>query len=416
MPDRLENQPVEQDAATDVRDPRIAFAVKLGTALHRYGASTHRLEQAMNLILRRLGVGGHFFSMPTGVFASFGLPEEHRTSLIRVQPSEVDLGKLTLLDELVSLVIAQKIGANEGSRRVDEIIASPSRYGLLLTTVCFGLTSGAASRFFGGGWREAVVSTAIGLVLGALSRAMGRSEDKRRVFEPVASLMAAALAVVTAQFVFPLSIYVTTLAGLIVLVPGLTLTTAMTELATRDLVSGTARLMGAVLIFLEIGFGVALGWQVTRLAPSPLVLAPSPLPAWTLVIAMVISPLALAVLLRAEPRDIGWILLAGVIGIGGFRAGAYILGPELGSFLGALLVGAGSTLYARSFNRPAAIPQVPGIMLLVPGSIGFGSLSRFIERDVVSAVETAFSMGLVAVALVTGLLLANLIVPPRKAL
>ena len=107
---------------------------------------------------------------------------------------------------------------------------------------------------------------------------MSRSEDTRRVFEPVASLMAAALAVVTAQFVSPLSIYVTTLAGLIVLVPGLTLTTAMTELATRDLVSGTARLMGAVLIFLEIGFGVALGWQLTRLAPSPLVLAPTPLP------------------------------------------------------------------------------------------------------------------------------------------
>jgi uncharacterized membrane protein YjjB (DUF3815 family) len=77
---------------------------------------------------------------------------------------------------------------------------------------------------------------------------------------------------------------------------------------------------------------------------------------------------------------------------------------------------AGSTLYARTFNRPAAVPLVPGIMLLVPGSIGFGSLSRFIERDVVYAVETAFSMGLVGVALVTGLLLANLIVPPRKAL
>ena len=415
-PDLLDNRLEEPHAVAEELDPRIAFAVKLGTALHRYGASTHRLEQAMNLVLRRLGVGGHFFSMPTGVFASFGLPEEHRTSLIRVQPSEVDLGKLTLLDELVSLVTARTIDATEGSKRVDEIIASPRRYGPLLSTVCFGLVSGTASRFFGGGWREVVVSTAIGLVLGALSIAMTRSEDTRRVFEPVASLMAAALAVVSAQFVTPLSIYVTTLAGLIVLVPGLTLTTAMTELATRDLVSGTARLMGAVLIFLEIGFGVALGWQLTRLAPSPLVSASTALPTWTFGIALVVSPLALSVLLQAQPRDIVWILFAGATGFVGFRAGAYILGPELGSFLGALLVGAGSTIYARSFNRPAAVLSVPGIMLLVPGSIGFGSLSRFIERDVVSAVETAFNMVLVAVALVTGLLLANLIVPPRKAL
>ena len=406
----------EQDTLIEERDPRIAFAVKLGGALHRYGASTHRLEQAMKLVLRRLGVGGHFFSMPTGIFASFGLPEEHRTSLIRATAEEVNLEKLTLLDELVRGVIAGSIGAAEGGRRVDEIVSAAPRYGPLLTLLCFGLVSGTSSRFFGGGWREAVVSTVIGLVLGLLSVGMGRLEDTRRVFEPVASVIAAGLAVVVAQYVSPLSVYVTTLSGLIVLVPGLTLTTAVTELATRDLVSGTARLMGAGLIFLEIAFGVALGWQVTKLLPAPLGSTPSPLAGFTFVIALVLSPLALSVLLRAHPRDVGWILLAGATGVGGFRAGAYVVGPELGTFLGALLVAAGSNLYARRFNRPAAVPLVPGIILLVPGSIGFGSLSRFIERDVVSAIETAFNMGLVAVALVTGLLVANLIVPPRKAL
>ena len=404
------------DLLMEEGDPRIAFAVKLGGALHRYGASTHRLEQAMRLVLRRLGVGGHFFSIPTGIFASFGLPEQHRTSLIRATPEEVNLEKLTLLDELVRGVIAGSIGAAEGNPRVDEIVSAPPRYGAMLTAMCFGLLSGTSSRFFGGGWREAVVSTAIGLVLGVLSAWMGRLEDTRRVFEPVASVIAAGLAVIMAQYVSPLSVYVTTLSGLIVLVPGLTLTTAVTELATRDLVSGTARLMGAGLIFLEIAFGVALGWQVTKLLPAPLMSAPAPLPGFTFLIALVLSPLALSVLLRAHPRDIGWILLAGATGVGGFRLGAYVLGPELGTFVGALLVAAGSNLYARIFNRPAAVPLVPGIILLVPGSIGFGSLSRFIERDVVSAIETAFNMGLVAVALVTGLLVANLVVPPRKTL
>jgi len=398
------------------RDARIAFVVKLGSALHQYGASTHRLEEAMNLVLQRLDIGGHFFSMPTGIFASFGRPEEQRTTLIRTKPEEVNLEKLALVDERVVGVSAGGVGAAEGNPRVDKICSAPPRYGPMLTVICFGLLSAASSRFFGGGWREAAVSAAIGLVLGALSFAMGRLEDTRRVFEPVASVIAAGLAVVTAQYVSPLSIYITTLSGLIVLVPGLTLTTAVTELATRDLVSGTARLMGAGLIFLEIAFGVALGWQVTKLLPSSLASTPAPLGSFTFVIALILSPLALSVLLRAHPRDVGWILLAGATGVGGFRAGAYLLGPELGTLIGALLVAAGSNLYARRFDRPAAVPQVPGIILLVPGSIGFGSLSRFIERDVVSAIETAFNMGLIAIALVTGLLVANLIVPPRKAL
>src|SRR5436190_23870728 len=92
------------DSDPKATDPRIAFAVRMGQALHRYGTSTHRLEEMMDLVLQKLGLYGQFFVTPTGIFASFGSPEEHRTSLIRVEASEVDLGKLALLDTLVNQV------------------------------------------------------------------------------------------------------------------------------------------------------------------------------------------------------------------------------------------------------------------------------------------------------------------------
>jgi uncharacterized membrane protein YjjB (DUF3815 family) len=55
-------------------------------------------------------------------------------------------------------------------------------------------------------------------------------------------------------------------------------------------------------------------------------------------------------------------------------------------------------------------------MLLVPGSMGFLSLSSLMANDVVSGVQKAFDMVLIAVALVAGLLLANDIVPAKRAL
>jgi uncharacterized membrane protein YjjB (DUF3815 family) len=55
-------------------------------------------------------------------------------------------------------------------------------------------------------------------------------------------------------------------------------------------------------------------------------------------------------------------------------------------------------------------------MLLVPGSIGFRSLLSLLERNVLSGVETAFQMVMAGVSLVTGLLLANWILPPKRAL
>jgi uncharacterized membrane protein YjjB (DUF3815 family) len=76
-----------------------------------------------------------------------------------------------------------------------------------------------------------------------------------------------------------------------------------------------------------------------------------------------------------------------------------------------LAVAVGSSLYERRLHRPAAVVLVPGILLLVPGSIGFRSLTALMERQAVAGIETAFSMILTAVALVAGLLVAGVIAP-----
>jgi len=99
--------------------------------------------------------------------------------------------------------------------------------------------------------------------------------------------------------------------------------------------------------------------------------------------------------------------------IGG-RAGAATLGVELGTFAGALAVGVASSVYERLTQRPAAVVSVPGILLLVPGSVGFRGLTSLIDRQAVAGIETIFSMILTAVALVAGLLIAAVVVPETR--
>jgi uncharacterized membrane protein YjjB (DUF3815 family) len=205
--------------------------------------------------------------------------------------------------------------------------------------------------------------------------------------------------------------------ALIVLVPGLTLTVAMTELATRNLVSGAARLSGAVLMFMTIGVGFALGNRLGVLAFGELPnTVPEALPPWTELPALAVASAALLVLFRAHPRDYGWFVGAAALALYGSRAGSELLGPQLGALVGAVLVGVASNLFARQIRRPAAVVQMPGIMLLVPGSVGFRSVASLVQQDTISGVQTAFSMVLVAISLVTGLLLANVLLPPRNAL
>jgi uncharacterized membrane protein YjjP (DUF1212 family) len=387
-------------------DIKVGFAVKLARTLHEYGTPTYRLEQIMDQVMRKIGLEGQFFSLPTGIFLSFGAPEEQRATLIRVEPSRVHLGKLAALDELTRRVIRGEVDAERGIACLDQIMTLPEDYGGVTIVLCYGLASGAASGLFGGGWREVGVSASIGILLGLVALLVRRSEEASRLFVPIAAIMASALAIVGARILSPVSVYIATLAGLIVLFPGLTFTIAIRDLATRNLVSGTAQLTGAALVFLELGFGVALGSQFARLFPAGHLSAPpAPLPGWTQWLALLVSPVAFAFLMKARSSDIGWIVLAGIVSFAGAREGAMLLGPELGGFVGALVLGLGSNLYGRLLDRTSMVPLVPGLLILVPGTVGFGSLSKFLESDVVSGVATAFKMALIAVALVTGLLL-----------
>ena len=80
------------------------------------------------------------------------------------------------------------------------------------------------------------------LAIGVLAQLTDRSPQAARVLEPVAALLAAALAVTAASVLGPMSVQVATLSGLIVLLPGLGLTVAINELASRHLISGASRL------------------------------------------------------------------------------------------------------------------------------------------------------------------------------
>jgi uncharacterized membrane protein YjjB (DUF3815 family) len=259
------------------------------------------------------------------------------------------------------------------------------------------------------------LSAALGLIIGLLAAITGKSEETGHVFEPIAAFVATVLAALFSLAFGAYAVSNAALAGLIILMPGLTLTVAMIELSTQHLASGTARLSSAFVTFLGMGFGVALGnTLLDKLLNEPRIARAVPLPAWTQWLAVAAMSLAFTILLRAKLRDAIWIAIAGALAVLGSQAGANWFGADLGAFIGALVVGVASRCYARTFDRPALITQVPGILLLVPGSVGFRGLAALLDKQVISGVDTTFKMILTAVALVAGTLIANIVAPLRR--
>jgi uncharacterized membrane protein YjjP (DUF1212 family) len=412
--------PAEAPAPLDPRSPEgqdaVGFVLKLGRFLHSYGYSAQRLESVLVQASRRLGLAEpNIFSTPTSLLASFGGEGAQRTFMLRVQPGGVDLGRLAALDAATQRVLTGEWTPAQGIAAIEEIGRSPRRYPTWLTLAAFAVLSAAVARFFGGGATEVLVGGTTGFFVGVLAWLVGVVPSMSRVFEPMAAFLGTALATALVQAVGPSSLYIATVAGIVALLPGLMLTTAMSELANNHLSSGTSRLSGAFMVFLGIAFGVALGNRVTESLIGHVATAqPAALPWWSLYIALGVAPLCFAIVLSAAERDIPWITLGGLLAFLGGRLGTAWLGLELGSFAGALVIGVVANVYARWLDRPASIVLVPGLSLLVPGSIGYRSLMLLMEQNVTVGVEAGFTMLLTAASLVAGLLVANVVGPPRK--
>ncbi len=408
----------EPEAADGLPDrPRFAFLVRLAQLLHGYGTPAHRLDDTVIRCADSLGVTAEVFSTPTLLMAAFGRGVAQRTHLLSTRARDIDLGALMELDAVRDDVEAGRCTPREGTHRLDGIAKAPPRYSGLATAVSYGVASAGAAVLFGGNGVELSLALTLGVLTGVLARVLGRRSTATRIFEPTAAFLAAFLTGLAAALLPGLQTQVVILSALIAIVPGLSLTLGLTEMATRHLMSGTTRLAGVLVVFLTIGLGVALGRELAALIveapPTPPL---TPLPVWTSWIAVALSSGAFLVLFQARLSELGWILAAGMLAFGGARTGALVLGPELGGFVGALAIGLGSNVYAHRLDRPASVPLLPGILMLVPGSIGYRSLASFLANDVVSGVETAFRMALVAVALVGGLLVANVVFTPRRSL
>lgn len=397
--------------------PALDFLERLATGLHRFGAPAHRLEPLLGQVAEQLGLRCAIFVEPTSIHMAVETETGPVSRFLRVQLGRDDLGKLAELDDLTTRLIDGDVSLAEATRELDATLSAPPRLNAAIEVCAFALASATAARFFGGGATEISTAFVAGAGIGLLSLWSARRPNTAPIFEGFASF---AVAIAMYSFLalgFPIAAETVILASLIILIPGLSLTIAVSELAIGHLASGVSRIAAASVSFGAIAFGVLLAKNsITAIAGALPQVPATELPSWTLALSLACAPMSFAILLRAAPRDFLVITVTAPLGFLGARLGSLVVQPELAAFAGALLITAVSNALARRRRRPASVTLVPGILLLVPGSLGFQSLTTMLSRDVVLGLETAVQMITVAMSLVGGLLVANVVVPARRAL
>lgn len=413
--ERMVGEAPEDDPSSAALGETFGLIVRLGRALLGFGLPAHRLEATLCELATSLGYRLDVLCTPTGMMLTLSDEQSRKTRVVRVDPGETDLERLALLQRLVDRVESRELSPKEASRRLEHLIAKPSRYGSVATVAAMALASASSAALLGGGVQDLLPAALLGLLVGLLVETAAKAPTLGRLIPALAALGTTVLARILVGAFEGLHETALLLSAVIVLLPGFTLTVATMELASAHVVSGTSRLVGALATLVQMGFGVALGLELTQSWPGPAV-DDAVAPGWLLPLGYLGAGLAFSVVLKAAPRDVPWVLLATTIAVLGALAGNGWLGPELGALVGATLIGLLAHAYARRTRRPALVLLTPGMLILVPGSVGFLSVASMLDSEVLVAVQTAFRMLLVATSLAAGVLLASVAVPPRRSL
>jgi uncharacterized membrane protein YjjP (DUF1212 family) len=394
-------------------DASAELLIGFARAGHAAGYPTADLEEKVLALAGAFGLDGTEVSVtPTLVEVWLGRLPRQRSYSLRVRPTPVDLDAMGRLDDLVQDAVDGRLGVKDALAGLRDIQSKPLRRPWPTLLGAYALAGLALTPLLGGGWREAAAAAVVGLVVGAIALSTERTARAEPMIAPIAAVAASFSASLLVQLGFDVSPDVVTLAALVTLLPGMTLTIGMQELSTQHLQSGVANTASALVQLLGLAFGVAVGGSIAANWFGPVAAAvPVPASIEIRLAGAVLAALAFTVTLRARTRDATIMIAAACLAVGANEVGRHVFGNEAAAFVAAVVVGVTGGLVGALLRRSALVFIVPGVLMLVPGSAGFSSVIQLLTNQTVSGITAGFDTFVTAMSIAYGLMVATVLLP-----
>lgn len=399
---------------------RTRFIITLGKALHHCGAASQRIEKHLGNVAAMLDLHGHFLFTPTGFTCVFWLDDEYdqHVHIERVEPGGMDLGRLWMIDSLIENISQGNIPFEEGNTRLQQLAQSPPLYASWLLGLSWIATGAAFAALLSNTWNDVIASAGLCLVTFLLYLLSKRYSRLGSLLTILAPFLSGVIAQALYAYGMPINVPFVILSSILVFIPGLSLTVAMSEISAHQLVSGSSRLVDAIMSLLLLLFGAIMGVSTASLlwsndvTTAPLLLHPAK--TWP---AVIVLSLSLTIAFNIPYRKCLWGFFACIVAFAAAKSAGQVFGMITGMFLGSLAVGLFSNFFARLTKAPASVLSTQGIILLVPGSTTYMILNQWvIGTRMLPGAETSSQALMMFVSLVAGLLFANAMLPPRKSL
>jgi uncharacterized membrane protein YjjP (DUF1212 family) len=424
---------VERLRGTPFRDPRrmdepqdqqaraaIEFGLRLGEILFRSGAGTRDVETSLIAVATALGLTHVEVDITVqSMVLQYAPPDRPPLTLVRVARSQSrDHARLAAAHRLVQDLVTGDCTREDAERRLDEIEHARKPWPRWMVSVAYGVLAASVCALVGGGLR----AVALAFLLSVAVDRLGRVLSRRMVAPFFVTFVGAVTATVATVLAVDGGLVVARDAsaviagGIVVLLPGRALVTAVEDAIGGFAVTASARVLDVLLTGAAIISGVAIGLGLARRLHLDLSVQVSTVSAGDVgrgLLAAAVASLATSVAYRSRKRFVLPDIGIGVVGYGvfGLLRVSTVAGSIAATAAASVVIGVLARVVAGRMRAPAPVLSVPALSALLPGLAVFRAMNQLAGQQP-NGVGSLFAAMATALAIGAGVALGDSLAAP----
>ncbi len=233
------------------------IALDIGEGMLKCDAEVHRVEIAIEKVCRAYGARHvDVFSIQSLIIAAVYMSDgSHSTQSRRVFSNSTNLSRIEDYNALSRKICENPMPIREVDEEIRKI-KNKSAYPFLLTILGNMLGSGSFAIFFGGTLMDGIATAIAGIVVALLS-AINFDNFNKMIKTMLTSFVAGLFSCLLIRLGLGDNLDMILIGVIMLMIPGISLGNAMRDLVCGDTLTGSSRIVQAVIIALMIALGLA---------------------------------------------------------------------------------------------------------------------------------------------------------------
>lgn len=242
------------------------LAVSMGEELLKNGGEIYRVQETVERVIEAYGVQDYnVFVITNAIFATVHENQGDAGSMVRYVPiGEVNLEKVARINQLSREICQGGCDSQEAWERFEQCRQAPGASKIALIFAC-GVESAGFCYLLGGRPYDSIVSFFLGMLL----QVFLLSAAKHHTSKFIMNILGSALVTIGSLVLYVAGTGIRfdriIIGGIILLVPGVPLVNAIRDLFNGDYLSGSIRLIDALLTGMCIAIGVGAAIKAFQL-------------------------------------------------------------------------------------------------------------------------------------------------------